>query len=39
MNPYPRIKVNFALSCSDDVAVPVCMPIQWRHHSPEEEIW
>uniref|UniRef100_A0A8B9TVQ9 Glutamine-dependent NAD(+) synthetase n=1 Tax=Anas platyrhynchos TaxID=8839 RepID=A0A8B9TVQ9_ANAPL len=38
VNPYPRIKVNFALSCSDDVAVPVCMPIQWRHHSPEEEI-
>ncbi|XP_042640667.1 glutamine-dependent NAD(+) synthetase isoform X2 [Tyto alba] len=38
VNPYPRIKVNFALSCSDDVAVPTCMPIQWRHHSPEEEI-
>lgn len=38
MNPYPRVKVNFALSCSDDVAVPTCMPIQWRHHSPEEEI-
>ncbi|NXW99566.1 NADE synthetase, partial [Larus smithsonianus] len=38
VNPYPRVKVNFALSCSDDVAVPTCMPIQWRHHSPEEEI-
>uniref|UniRef100_A0A8B9S2A7 Glutamine-dependent NAD(+) synthetase n=1 Tax=Apteryx owenii TaxID=8824 RepID=A0A8B9S2A7_APTOW len=36
--PYPRVKVDFALSCSDDVAVPTCMPIQWRHHSPEEEI-
>ncbi|OWK56176.1 Glutamine-dependent NAD(+) synthetase [Lonchura striata] len=38
VNPYPRIKVNFALSCPDDLAVPTCMPIQWRHHSPEEEI-
>lgn len=38
MNPYPRVKVDFALSCPDDVAVPTCMPIQWRHHSPEEEI-
>ncbi|XP_075282833.1 glutamine-dependent NAD(+) synthetase isoform X2 [Opisthocomus hoazin] len=38
VNPYPRVKVNFALSCSDDVAVPTCMPVQWRHHSPEEEI-
>ncbi|KAJ7419368.1 Glutamine-dependent NAD(+) synthetase [Pitangus sulphuratus] len=38
VNPYPRVKVNFALSCPDDVAVPTCMPIQWRYHSPEEEI-
>uniref|UniRef100_A0A8B9FJH4 Glutamine-dependent NAD(+) synthetase n=1 Tax=Amazona collaria TaxID=241587 RepID=A0A8B9FJH4_9PSIT len=38
VDPYPRVKVNFALSSSDDVAVPICMPIQWRHHSPEEEI-
>ncbi|NXP87166.1 NADE synthetase, partial [Passerina amoena] len=38
VNPYPRVKVNFALSCPDDLAVPTCMPIQWRHHSPEEEI-
>ncbi|KAI1232782.1 hypothetical protein IHE44_0006623 [Lamprotornis superbus] len=38
VNPYPRVKVDFALSCPDDVAVPTCMPIQWRHHSPEEEI-
>ncbi|NWQ73961.1 NADE synthetase, partial [Columbina picui] len=38
VKPYPRVKVNFALSCSDDVAVPTCMPVQWRHHSPEEEI-
>ncbi|KAM9014943.1 glutamine-dependent NAD(+) synthetase isoform 2-T2 [Ara ararauna] len=38
VNPYPRVKVNFALSSSDDIAVPICMPVQWRHHSPEEEI-
>uniref|UniRef100_A0A803Y7T3 Glutamine-dependent NAD(+) synthetase n=1 Tax=Meleagris gallopavo TaxID=9103 RepID=A0A803Y7T3_MELGA len=38
VNPFPRIKVNFALSCSDDLAVPICVPIQWKHHSPEEEI-
>lgn len=38
MNPFPRIKVNFALSCSDDLAVPISVPIQWRHHSPGEEI-
>ncbi|NWR25049.1 NADE synthetase, partial [Emberiza fucata] len=38
VNPYPRVKVNFALSCPDDVAAPTCMPIKWRHHSPEEEI-
>ncbi|XP_061309088.1 glutamine-dependent NAD(+) synthetase isoform X2 [Pezoporus flaviventris] len=38
VNPYPRVKVNFALSSSDDIAVPTCMPIKWRHHSPEEEI-
>ncbi|KAJ7415033.1 putative glutamine-dependent nad(+) synthetase protein [Willisornis vidua] len=38
VNPYPRVKVNFSLSCPDDVAVPTCVPIQWRYHSPEEEI-
>uniref|UniRef100_A0A8C0GLE0 Glutamine-dependent NAD(+) synthetase n=1 Tax=Chelonoidis abingdonii TaxID=106734 RepID=A0A8C0GLE0_CHEAB len=38
VNSYPRIKVNFALSCSDDICVPACEPIQWRYHSPEEEI-
>ncbi|XP_044868683.1 glutamine-dependent NAD(+) synthetase isoform X3 [Mauremys mutica] len=38
VNSYPRIKVNFSLSCSDDICVPTCEPIQWRYHSPEEEI-
>ncbi|XP_033006508.1 glutamine-dependent NAD(+) synthetase isoform X1 [Lacerta agilis] len=38
VTPYHRIKVNFALSCFDDVCTPVSEPIQWRYHSPEEEI-
>ncbi|XP_074853541.1 glutamine-dependent NAD(+) synthetase isoform X2 [Carettochelys insculpta] len=38
VNSYPRIKVNFALSSSDAICVPTCQPIQWRYHSPEEEI-
>ncbi|XP_067414314.1 glutamine-dependent NAD(+) synthetase isoform X2 [Emydura macquarii macquarii] len=38
VNSYPRIKVNFALSCSDDICVSTCEPIQWRYYSPEEEI-
>uniref|UniRef100_A0A8C8SRR5 Glutamine-dependent NAD(+) synthetase n=1 Tax=Pelusios castaneus TaxID=367368 RepID=A0A8C8SRR5_9SAUR len=38
VNSYPRIKVNFALSCSDDVCVSTCEPIKWRYYSPEEEI-
>ncbi|XP_050811288.1 glutamine-dependent NAD(+) synthetase isoform X1 [Gopherus flavomarginatus] len=38
VNSYSRIKVNFALSCSDDICIPACEPIQWRYHSPEEEI-
>ncbi|XP_077178184.1 glutamine-dependent NAD(+) synthetase isoform X6 [Paroedura picta] len=36
--PYFRIKVNFALSWSDDINTPTSEPIQWRYHSPEEEI-
>ncbi|XP_019375000.1 PREDICTED: glutamine-dependent NAD(+) synthetase isoform X3 [Gavialis gangeticus] len=38
VNPYPRVKVNFALSCSDEICVSTSEPIQWRYHSPEEEI-
>ncbi|XP_060117509.1 glutamine-dependent NAD(+) synthetase isoform X3 [Heteronotia binoei] len=36
--PYCRIKVNFALSWSDNISTPTSEPIQWRYHSPEEEI-
>nr|XP_014343976.1 PREDICTED: glutamine-dependent NAD(+) synthetase [Latimeria chalumnae] len=36
-NPYHRVKVPFALS-SDDVCAPTYKPIQWRYHTPEEEI-
>ena len=35
---YERIKVQFALSDSDDVFLPVTLPLEWRYHSPEEEI-
>ncbi|XP_025054581.1 glutamine-dependent NAD(+) synthetase isoform X6 [Alligator sinensis] len=38
VNSYPRVKVNFALSCSDEICVSISEPIQWRYHSPEEEI-
>ncbi|XP_038621075.1 glutamine-dependent NAD(+) synthetase [Tachyglossus aculeatus] len=37
-NPYPRVKVDFALSCHDDDVVAISEPIQWQYHSPEEEI-
>lgn len=36
--PYYRVKVDFALSAHDDVFVPTYKPIQWRYHTPEEEI-
>ncbi|XP_053109765.1 glutamine-dependent NAD(+) synthetase [Hemicordylus capensis] len=36
--PCCRIKVNFALSYFDDMCMPTSEPIQWRYHSPEEEI-
>ncbi|XP_069865780.1 glutamine-dependent NAD(+) synthetase isoform X5 [Dipodomys merriami] len=38
VSPYPRVKVDFALSCSEDLLQPVSVPVQWRYHSPEEEI-
>ncbi|XP_012876639.1 PREDICTED: glutamine-dependent NAD(+) synthetase isoform X2 [Dipodomys ordii] len=38
VSPYPRVKVDFALSCSEDLLQPVSAPVQWRYHSPEEEI-
>nr|XP_056707003.1 glutamine-dependent NAD(+) synthetase isoform X4 [Euleptes europaea] len=38
VTPYCRIKVKFALSWPDDISTPTDEPIQWRYHSPEEEI-
>ncbi|XP_070617816.1 glutamine-dependent NAD(+) synthetase [Erythrolamprus reginae] len=38
VTPYPRRKVNFALSDSDDICTPTSEPIHWKYHSPEEEI-
>lgn len=38
MSPYPRVKVDFALSCDKDLLQPVSEPREWRYHSPEEEI-
>ncbi|XP_029438310.1 glutamine-dependent NAD(+) synthetase isoform X3 [Rhinatrema bivittatum] len=37
VQPYHRVKVEFELS-SHDVWVAASEPIQWRYHSPEEEI-
>ncbi|XP_023042005.2 glutamine-dependent NAD(+) synthetase isoform X3 [Piliocolobus tephrosceles] len=37
-SPYPRVKVDFALSCHEDLLAPVSEPMEWKYHSPEEEI-
>lgn len=36
--PCYRVKVNFSLSDGDDVYLPVHLPLDWRYHTPEEEI-
>nr|XP_012308432.1 glutamine-dependent NAD(+) synthetase isoform X2 [Aotus nancymaae] len=38
VSPYPRVKVDFTLSCHEDLLAPVSEPIEWKYHSPEEEI-
>ncbi|KAH0620827.1 hypothetical protein JD844_021630 [Phrynosoma platyrhinos] len=38
VTPYHRIKVHFALSCSDDICTPTSEPFQWKYHSLAEEI-
>ncbi|XP_028649625.1 glutamine-dependent NAD(+) synthetase isoform X1 [Erpetoichthys calabaricus] len=35
---YYRVKVDFALSAPCDLFLPSYEPIQWRYHTPEEEI-
>uniref|UniRef100_A0A8C6QA80 Glutamine-dependent NAD(+) synthetase n=1 Tax=Nannospalax galili TaxID=1026970 RepID=A0A8C6QA80_NANGA len=37
VSPYPRVKVDFALSHCD-LLEPVSEPVTWTYHSPEEEI-
>uniref|UniRef100_A0A673U835 Glutamine-dependent NAD(+) synthetase n=1 Tax=Suricata suricatta TaxID=37032 RepID=A0A673U835_SURSU len=37
-SPYPRVKVDFALSAREDLLVPVSEPLEWKYHSPAEEI-
>uniref|UniRef100_A0A8C6FW40 Glutamine-dependent NAD(+) synthetase n=1 Tax=Moschus moschiferus TaxID=68415 RepID=A0A8C6FW40_MOSMO len=38
VSPYPRVKVDFALSCHEDLLESVSEPIEWKYHSPAEEI-
>lgn len=38
MGPYPRVKVDFALSSREDLLVLVSQPVEWKYHSPAEEI-
>ncbi|XP_057408944.1 glutamine-dependent NAD(+) synthetase isoform X2 [Balaenoptera acutorostrata] len=38
VSPYPRVKVDFALSCHDDLLEPLSEPVEWKYHSPAEEI-
>ncbi|KAF7459580.1 glutamine-dependent NAD(+) synthetase [Marmota monax] len=38
VSPYPRVKVDFALSCHEDLLQPVSEPLEWKYHRPEEEI-
>ncbi|XP_066992905.1 glutamine-dependent NAD(+) synthetase isoform X2 [Anabrus simplex] len=35
---YPRIAADFALSLEKDVAVPTYIPIEWKYHTPQQEI-
>uniref|UniRef100_A0A8C8DS33 Glutamine-dependent NAD(+) synthetase n=1 Tax=Oryzias sinensis TaxID=183150 RepID=A0A8C8DS33_9TELE len=35
---FLRVKVDFSLSTSNDVFLPTQQPLQWRFHTPEEEI-
>jgi NAD+ synthase (glutamine-hydrolysing) len=35
---YPRVTVDFSLSIDDDLYLPCYTPIEWKYHTPEEEI-
>ncbi|XP_045039340.2 glutamine-dependent NAD(+) synthetase isoform X2 [Desmodus rotundus] len=38
VSPYPRVKVDFALSCHEDLLEPLSEPVEWKYHSVSEEI-
>lgn len=38
VSPYPRVKVDFALSCHEDLLEPLSEPVEWKYHSVGEEI-
>ncbi|XP_019510209.1 PREDICTED: glutamine-dependent NAD(+) synthetase [Hipposideros armiger] len=38
VNPYPRVKVDFALSCHEDLLEPLSEPVEWKYHGVGEEI-
>ncbi|XP_028335103.1 glutamine-dependent NAD(+) synthetase isoform X14 [Physeter macrocephalus] len=38
VSPYPRVKVDFALSRDEDLLEPLSEPVEWKYHSPAEEI-
>ncbi|KAM7087399.1 glutamine-dependent NAD(+) synthetase isoform 9-T10 [Molossus nigricans] len=37
-SPYPRVKVDFALSHHEDLLEPLSEPVEWKYHSTSEEI-
>ncbi|XP_044895632.1 glutamine-dependent NAD(+) synthetase isoform X9 [Felis catus] len=37
-SPYPRVKVDFALSSREDLLEPLSEPLEWKYHSPAKEI-
>lgn len=37
-SPYPRVKVDFALSHHEDLLEPLSEPVEWKYHSASEEI-
>ncbi|XP_007947462.1 glutamine-dependent NAD(+) synthetase [Orycteropus afer afer] len=38
VDSYPRVRVDFALSNHDDLLLPLSEPLEWKYHSPAEEI-
>ncbi|OCT83757.1 glutamine-dependent NAD(+) synthetase [Xenopus laevis] len=38
VRPFHRVRVDFSLSSFDDLDLPTSDPIQWKYHTPEEEI-